>query len=125
MDQEPSPAANNSFAHWLGAELRIRRLTQRALAQRAGVDHSTIARLLQGERVPSLATATRIADALGHGTPPEIFSDAGEPLPVARVRAALQADPVLAEVDVSAVMRFYLTARNRRAQPALTGNSSR
>jgi len=110
MDQEPSPATNNSFAHWLGAELRIRRLTQRGLAQRAGVDHSTITRLLQGQRVPSLATATRIADALGHGTPPEIFADAGEPIPVARVRAALQADPVLGEVDVSAVMRSRASA---------------
>jgi transcriptional regulator with XRE-family HTH domain len=125
MDQNPPPATNKSFAHWLDAELRIRRLTQRGLAQRAGVNHSTITRLLQGDRVPSLATATRIADALGKGAGRESLADAGDPIPVGRVRAALRADPVLGEVDVSAVMRLYLTVRNGRAQPASRGGSSR
>jgi transcriptional regulator with XRE-family HTH domain len=120
MDQKTPPAAGNAFAHWLGAELRARRLSQRGLAARAGVDHSTIARLLQGDRGPSLGTATRIAEALGIGAPGLTFADQAAMSPVGRVRRALQADPAFGVAEVSAVMRRYLTVRNRR-----TGRSGR
>ena len=42
-----------------------RRISQRALAMRSGIDHSTISRLLARGRVPSLSTAIAIVRILG------------------------------------------------------------
>jgi transcriptional regulator with XRE-family HTH domain len=36
-------------------------MSQRQLAQQSGVDHSTISRLVRGDRMPSLGTATKLA----------------------------------------------------------------
>jgi transcriptional regulator with XRE-family HTH domain len=116
MHEGSSPVAGNAFARWLAAELRARRLSQRALAVRSGVDHSTIARILRGDRIPSLATATRIAEALGAHPGGEILADLGaDTSSVGRARDALRADPALNELDVAAVMRLYLRVRSRRS----------
>jgi transcriptional regulator with XRE-family HTH domain len=116
MHEESPPAAGNAFAHWLAAELRARRLSQRALAVRSGVDHSTIARILRGDRSPSLATATRIAEALGTQSGGEILADPGaDTSSVGRTKDALRADSALNELDVAAVMRLYLRVRSRRS----------
>ena len=42
-----------------------RRITQRALAMRTGIDHSTISRLLAHRHMPSLSTAIAIVKILG------------------------------------------------------------
>jgi transcriptional regulator with XRE-family HTH domain len=116
MHEESPPAAGTAFARWLAAELRAQRLSQRALAVRSGVDHSTIARILRGDRIPSLVTATRIVEALGTHVGSEILADQGaDTSSVGRARDALTADPALNEVDVAAVMRLYLRVRNRRS----------
>ena len=39
-------------------------MSQRQLAQQSGVDHSTISRLIRGDRMPSLGTATKLARGL-------------------------------------------------------------
>ena len=53
-----------AFNEWLRAELKAKKMSQRQLAQRSGVDHSTISRLIRGDRMPSLGTATRLARGL-------------------------------------------------------------
>jgi hypothetical protein len=52
MDEASPSLAREPFARWLEAELRARRLSRRGLARRSGVDHSTIVRLLCGQRDP-------------------------------------------------------------------------
>jgi transcriptional regulator with XRE-family HTH domain len=86
------------FGHWLRSELRLHRLSLRQVAERSGVSHSTLSRLLRG-RQPSLSTAARIARALGQ---PEagVAAMAGLDAPLrresdvlSRVERALRADP--------------------------------
>jgi DNA-binding XRE family transcriptional regulator len=52
------------FNLWLRRQMRERRMSQRQLAALAGVDHSTVSRLLRHDRRPSLTTATKLAGAL-------------------------------------------------------------
>ena len=49
-------------------------MSQRQLALQSGVDHSTISRLIKGDRMPSLGTATKLARGLR-----EIRDDADGP----------------------------------------------
>jgi DNA-binding XRE family transcriptional regulator len=58
-----------SFAIWLSHQLRRLRLTQRELARRSGVAHSTISRILLGQRQPSWATLQRLALVVGNPPP--------------------------------------------------------
>jgi ribosome-binding protein aMBF1 (putative translation factor) len=53
------------FCEWLRSALAIRRMSQRMLAARSGIDHSTISRIVSGEREPTLRTAQLLAAALG------------------------------------------------------------
>ena len=53
-----------AFNEWLRAQLKAKKMSQRQLAQQSGVDHSTISRLLRGDRTPSLGTATKLARGL-------------------------------------------------------------
>jgi len=105
------------FNEWLRAQLRAKKMSQRQLAQQSGVDHSTISRLIRGDRTPSLETATKLARGLRE------LRDGQEPTqylgmiqgsstnPVARVEYALRADETLDEDDVRALMEAYLAAR--------------
>jgi transcriptional regulator with XRE-family HTH domain len=108
------------FNLWLRRQMRERRMSQRQLAHLSGVDHSTISRLMQGERMPSLATATRLARALrkitGDGDASAYFARMLEDsvFPTARVEMALRADETLDDDDVRAVMNAYLAVRTRR-----------
>ena len=52
----PDRVVAGDFAGWLGEVMAERRLSARVVAMRTGIDHSTITRLLQGERQPSLGT---------------------------------------------------------------------
>ena len=53
-----------SFNAWLRGQLKEKKMSQRQLALQSGVDHSTISRLIKGDRMPSLGTATKLARGL-------------------------------------------------------------
>ena len=106
-----------AFNEWLRAQLKAKKMSQRQLAQQSGVDHSTISRLIRGDRMPSLGTATKLARGLR-----ELRDDADTPQylglvsaattnPTARVEYALRADEVLSEPQVRQIMEFYLRQR--------------
>jgi len=115
------------FSEWLRTQLKAKKMSQRQLAQASGVDHSTISRLVRGDRTPSLGTATKLARGLR-----ELGDDADAPQylrlassnvtvnPTARVEYALRADDALAEPQVRQIMEYYLAVRMRRyARPVL------
>jgi transcriptional regulator with XRE-family HTH domain len=109
------------FNEWLRAQLKAKKMSQRQLAQASGVDHSTISRLVRGDRTPSLGTATKLARGLR-----ELRDDADAPQylglvssgatinPTARVEYALRADEALSEPQVRQIMEYYLAVRMRR-----------
>jgi transcriptional regulator with XRE-family HTH domain len=108
------------FSTWLRRQLRERRISQRQLAMLAGVNHSTVSRVVTGGRVPSLETATRIVRALRMewsdeqvATFFELLPEHGI-LPTQRVETALRGDGTLIDGDVESVMRIYLAIRARR-----------
>jgi transcriptional regulator with XRE-family HTH domain len=109
-----------SFNAWLRSQLKEKKMSQRQLALQSGVDHSTISRLIKGDRMPSLGTATKLARGLR-----EIGEEADGPayfaslanrqvLPTTRVEYALRGDEVLTETDVRELMQAYITLRSRR-----------
>jgi transcriptional regulator with XRE-family HTH domain len=109
-----------AFNEWLRAQLKAKKMSQRQLAQQSGVDHSTISRLIRGDRMPSLGTATKLARGLR-----ELREDAdtaqylglvtaGAMNPAARVEYALRADEMLSEPQVRQIMEYYLAVRMRR-----------
>jgi len=109
-----------AFNEWLRAQLKAKKMSQRQLAQQSGVDHSTISRLIRGDRMPSLGTATKLARGLR-----ELRDDADTPQylglvasgatnPTARVEYALRSDDLLTEPQVRQVMEYYLALRMRR-----------
>jgi len=110
------------FNLWLRRQMRVRRMSQRQLAALAGVDHSTVSRLLRHDRRPSLMTATKLAGALrqvrGEQAEPETadyFERNPEEtvFPARRVELALRADELLDEEQVRRLMNIYLDARRR------------
>jgi transcriptional regulator with XRE-family HTH domain len=76
------------FCVWLAQQMQARGISQRALAMRSGVNHSTISRLLATDRTPSLETAGRLAAALGVPLP-AYFGGSLEPAPPEVVRQTL------------------------------------
>ena len=109
-----------AFNEWLRSQLRAKKMSQRQLAQQSGVDHSTISRLVRGDRMPSLGTATKLARGLR-----ELADDADGPQylglmngavqhPTARVEYALRADDALTEPQFRQIMEYYLAVRMRR-----------
>jgi transcriptional regulator with XRE-family HTH domain len=109
-----------AFNEWLRAQLKAKKMSQRQLAQQSGVDHSTISRLIRGDRMPSLGTATKLARGLRElrddaDTPQYLgLISSGAANPTARVEYALRADDVLAEPQVRQIMEYYLAVRMRR-----------
>jgi transcriptional regulator with XRE-family HTH domain len=119
-----------AFNEWLRAQLKAKKMSQRQLAQQSGVDHSTISRLIRGDRMPSLGTATKLARGLR-----ELRDDADTPQylglvasgasnPTARVEYALRADELLSEPQVRQIMEYYLAVRMRRYGRAYPAGSS-
>ena len=123
-----------SFNSWLRGQLKEKKMSQRQLALQSGVDHSTISRLIKGDRMPSLGTATKLARGLreihDEGEGPAYFASqsARQLLPTARVEYALRGDEVLNEADVRELMQAYIGVRSRRqranGQPVGNGNAS-
>ncbi len=117
------------FNLWLRRQMRERRMSQRQLAALSGVDHSTISRLINGERVPSLATATKLARALRHVRGEDdafaYFTRLPEEtiLPTTRVEMALRADEEINDDDVRSLMVAYLGARARGRRARLPSPS--
>jgi transcriptional regulator with XRE-family HTH domain len=109
-----------SFNAWLRGQLKVRRMSQRQLAQRAGVNHSTISRLVRGNRAPSLGTALKLARGLRALESAADAASAGDPRdPTARVEQALRADTRLSEAQVRQVVEYYRAVRRGRlGQPA-------
>jgi len=64
----PDRIINGDFSGWLRDAMAERRITQRALAMRTGIDHSSISRLLARDRIPSLNTAIAIFKVLSPGS---------------------------------------------------------
>jgi transcriptional regulator with XRE-family HTH domain len=109
-----------AFNEWLRAQLKAKKMSQRQLAQQSGVDHSTISRLIRGDRMPSLGTATKLAKGLREIRDDSDTSTAlgvvsmGPQNPTARVEYALRADEALTEPQVRQIMEYYLAVRVRR-----------
>ena len=119
-----------AFNEWLRGQLKAKKMSQRQLAQQSGVDHSTISRLIRGDRMPSLGTATKLARGLR-----ELREDADTPAylglvssgttnPTARVEYALRADDLLNEAQVRQIMEYYLAVRMRRYGRAYQGGEA-
>jgi transcriptional regulator with XRE-family HTH domain len=98
-------------------------MSQRQLANLSGVNHSTISRLLVGDRTPSLDTATRLARALlvaNEDIGTELGFVAERPaMPTQRVEAALRGDEHLDDTDVRAIMEAYIARRRRQSLRAV------
>jgi transcriptional regulator with XRE-family HTH domain len=111
-----------SFNNWLRGQLKEKKMSQRQLALQSGVDHSTISRLIKGDRMPSLGTATKLARGLreisDESEGPSYFASIGarQILPTTRVEYALRGDEVLTEGDVRELMQAYITVRSRRVR---------
>jgi transcriptional regulator with XRE-family HTH domain len=109
-----------SFNSWLRGQLKEKKMSQRQLALQSGVDHSTISRLIKGDRMPSLGTATKLARGLreirDESEGPTYFAGLAsrQVLPTSRVEYALRGDDLLTEADVRELMQAYIAARSRR-----------
>jgi transcriptional regulator with XRE-family HTH domain len=115
----PSPTGR-AFNEWLRAQLKAKKMSQRQLAQQSGVDHSTISRLVRGDRMPSLGTATKLARGLRELSDTDdgpqylgLMNGGGTQNPTARVEYSLRADEALGEAQVRQVMEYYLAVRMR------------
>ena len=119
-----------AFNEWLRAQLKAKKMSQRQLAQQSGVDHSTISRLVRGDRMPSLGTATKLARGLRelgeNDDGPQYLGliGGGVQNPTARVEYALRADEALSEAQVRQVMEYYLAVRMRRVGPAFNNQGA-
>ena len=115
-----------SFNAWLRGQLKEKKMSQRQLALQSGVDHSTISRLIKGDRMPSLGTATKLARGLREISDetegPAYFASLNSRavLPTSRVEYALRGDDALTEGDVRELMQTYISVRQRR----LNGNAN-
>jgi transcriptional regulator with XRE-family HTH domain len=117
-----------AFNEWLRAQLKAKKMSQRELAQQSGVDHSTISRLVRGDRMPSLGTATKLARGLRelgeNDDGPQYLGlmGGGVQNPTARVEYSLRADEALSEAQVRQVMEYYLAVRMRRMGSTFNGD---
>ena len=105
-------------------------MSQRQLALQSGVDHSTISRLIKGDRMPSLGTATKLARGLreihDESEGPTYFAGLAtrQLLPTSRVEYALRGDELLTEADVRELMQAYISVRSRRLRPGMANGGT-
>ena len=116
-----SSAGSGTFNAWLQHRLEGRRLSQRQLAEKTGVDHSTISRLIRGQRMPTLRTAVLLAKALGGAEAADMADAMNKPASStsrpAQVEYALRSDESLTESQVRQIMDYYWTVRRVRPAP--------
>lgn len=94
-------------------------MSQRELARRTGLHHSTVSRLLRGA-VPTLATVLALQEALDPAPPAAPILDAPELHP-AMLSAMLRRDGFLSNDEIDRLVGVYVqfvTARPRRAAGA-------
>lgn len=119
-----------AFNEWLRAQLKAKKMSQRQLAQQSGVDHSTISRLIRGDRMPSLGTAAKLARGLraihDEADAPAYLGmlTGGNANPTAQVEYALRSDDLLTEAQVRQIMEYYLAVRARRFTRGYAPNPS-
>jgi len=108
-----TPGTGRPFQAWLASELRANRMTQRELARRCGVHHSTISKLVRGRATPSLHTATLLLRSLRLSLTDTLAQEQTDYVlsAPARVEHALRRDEVLSDAGVRRVMTFYLGVR--------------
>ena len=121
-----------AFNEWLRTQLKAKKMSQRQLAQQSGVDHSTISRLVRGDRTPSLGTATNLRVDFAscvtkrrHRTTSAWFSHRRAIRPREWSTHCAQMI-LLSEPQVRQVMEYYLALRMRRLAAARqSGNGAR
>ena len=74
----PARVGRGDFGGWLQDVMAARGISQRVLAMRTRISHSTTSRLAANEHTPTLATAVAIFEVLG--TPPVRGSEPGPSL---------------------------------------------
>ena len=107
-----------NFDGWLRERMQARRMSQRQLARRAGIHHSTVSRLLRGAD-PTLATAWALQEAL---EPTSSAVDATEAphLHPAILARMLHRDGILTGDEIDRLVGVYVelvAARPRRPAP--------
>lgn len=60
----PARLLDGDVAGWLRDAMAARGMSQRMLATLSGIDHSTVSRLMNGDREPSLRTALALIQVL-------------------------------------------------------------
>ena len=108
------------FRVWLANEMRRRRMSQRMLGERSGVDHSTISRLLRTGRTPSTETMVALAAALGADLPGYLAPIRPQGPIDTRIRRALADFGVDATVS-DEMLAVYRRSRIRASENDLTG----
>src|SRR3970040_1601729 len=106
-----------AFNECLRAHAKAKKMSQRQRAQQSGVDHSTISRLIRGDRTPSLGTATKLGRGLreihDEADTPQYFGHVASTAanPTASVEYSLRADEHLSEGQARRFMKYCLTVR--------------
>jgi len=93
---------------WLHDGMHTRRLTQRGLARVAGIDHSTISRLLRGDRSAKHRTVVALRVVLG---PEPTAPRDSRPDPAEMLQRALRSDPRLTDEQIRRIIEFYWRER--------------
>ncbi len=118
---DPAPGSSRqgpaAFNEWLAVSFKASRLTQRQLATKTGVHHSTISRLLRTRRRPTLETAQSLARGLGVAEPRDVGPEKRADR-TAGVEYALRSDEVLTAAEVRNIMHVYLAARRASIRQA-------
>ena len=106
VTDETEDADDPAFGEWLRARMQARRMTQRQLARKAGIDHSTISRLLRGHRLPTLQTALQLQAALDPAGRPSASRDSPDLHPTI-LSAMLRSDGYLTDDEIGTVVELY------------------
>lgn len=107
----------STFRAWITEQMRIHQLSPQRLAAASGVHRTTLSRLLDGTRSPSLDTAARLAFVFGVPEPSAALDVLTVGLtaadPAVRVEAALRCDPRMTDQAVVETLHFYRERRSR------------
>lgn len=85
-DQPEGPTLEALIADEVVRARRAAKLSQRELAERAGVNQAMVSRLESGTRLPRLETLLALAEATGHGLEIRLKRRRGAAGPVLRGR---------------------------------------
>lgn len=108
------------FRVWLANKMRARRMSQRMLGERSGINHSTISRLLGTGRTPSTETMVALATALGAQLPVYLAPALAHGPIGTRIREALTELGVEPETTEE-MLAVYRRSRFGGARSDLTG----